>query len=430
MEVLNMMPHVTRRDVLLKLGATSVLAAARARPLAALAGGAGLQSLEQIQADQSKKWKGSALGSLYPFIKQQQQRTRQSLAFLNRRPRDLEAWKAEARAKVFEQLAYQPEPCDPKPQILERVDRGDYIRERVMFHTAPEVEVPAFVLIPKHATFPAPAVVALHDHGGFYYYGKEKIVETENEHPILSDYRRDYYGGQSFPVQLARRGYVVIAIDMFYFGERRLVLDEDIEKGTNDRRKVEPAATIEKINERNGEAEGMVLRDILAAGFTWAGVLVWDDIRTVDYLVTRPEVDPKRLACTGLSIGGYRTNFLAGLDGRIKAACVAGWMTSLRHLFPRYERYTMPSSAVPGLLDYLDYPDVGSLTLPNPLMVVHGWRDELFPPEGVRAAFENLTRCYEAIGRPEHFQTVTFDGPHQFPAQAQQRMIEWFDRWV
>ena len=70
------------------------------------------------------------------------------------------------------------------------------------------------------------------------------------------------------------------------------------------------------------------------------------------------------------------------------------------------------------------------LSMPNPLMVVHGWRDELFPPEGVRVAFENLTRCYQAIGKPECFQTVTFDGPHSYPVHAQQQMIAWFDRWV
>jgi len=417
---------ISRRKILREFGTAGVLAAAGRGPL-----GAQLSSPAQIlKQSQGKKWEGSGLGSLYPFIKQQQQRTRQSMAYLNRRPEDLESWKAEARAKVFAQLAYQPEPCDSKPQILERVDKGDYVRERLIFQTVPDVEVPAFVLIPILGRFPSPAVVALQVHGCFYYFDKKKIVETENQNPILTDYQRDYYGGQSFPVELVRHGYVVIIIDMFYFGERRLVLDEDLNQGMNDRSKVEPRATVDKINARNGAAEHYVLRDILAAGFTWGGVLVWDDIRTVDYLVTRPEVDPRRLACTGLSIGGYRTNFLAGLDRRIKAACVAGWMTSLQHLFPDHERHTMPSAAVPGLLDYLDYPDVGSLTMPNALMVVHGWQDDLFPPSGVRAAFKNLQQCYAAIGKPERFATFTFDGPHSFPVKAQQRMIEWFDRWV
>ena len=422
--------RLTRRDILRALGTAGTVATGGHRPLAALATSFLSHPFEEIPADQGKKWKGSALGSLYPFVKQQQQKTRQRLAFLNRRPKDLEEWKSEARAKVFELLAYRPEECAPQAQVLERVDKGDYVRERLTFRTAPEVEVPAYLLIPKHAKFPAPAVVALHDHGGFYYFGKEKLVEIENEHPVLTAYRKEYYDGLSFPAALARRGYVVITIDMFYFGERRLILDADLEQGMNDRNKFESKEAINSINDRNAQAEGRVLRNILASGFTWAGVIFWDDIRTLDYLQTRPEVDPNRLASVGLSIGGYRTNFLAGLDPRIKAACVAGWMTSLRHLYPGFAAHTMPSAVVPDLLDYLDYPDIGSLTMPNPLLVVHGQRDTLFPPEGVHAAFENLTRCYEAIGKPERFRTLTFDGPHKFPTHAQQQMIEWFDRWV
>src|SRR5207253_5869723 len=152
-------------------------------------------------------------------------------------------------------------------------------------------------------------------------------------------------------------GYAVIVIDMFYHGERRLILDEDLERGTNDRSKHEPEEIIRKINQRTGSSEETVFRNILHSGFTWGGVLVWDDIRTVDYLQTRPEVDPNRIACAGLSVGGWRSVFLAGLDPRIKAACVVGWMTSFRYLIPHYEVYTVPSGMVPGLLEYLDYPE-------------------------------------------------------------------------
>src|SRR5207253_2149509 len=158
-------------------------------------------------------------------------------------------------------------------------------------------------------------------------------------------------------------GYAVIVIDMFYHGERRLILDEDLERGTNDRSKHEPEEIIRKINQRTGSSEETVFRNILHSGFTWGGVLVWDDIRTVDYLQTRPEVDPNRIACAGLSVGGWRSVFLAGLDPRIKAACVVGWMISFRYLIPHYEVYTVPSGMVPGLLEYLDYPDIGSLAM-------------------------------------------------------------------
>jgi dienelactone hydrolase len=316
---------LTRRNTLQMLGAAGALAlsstphrfgATSAAAMPAQSGGK--------PEDVNKKWKGSALGNLYPLITREQQRTRQRLAYLNRRPRDLEAWKSEARAKVFEALGYRPEPCPLQASVIERVDKGDYIREKLTFHTASEIEVPAYLLIPKRAKLPAPAVLALHDHSGLYYWGKEHIIETEREHPMLVEFRKARYDGLSYPATLAEHGYVVLTIDMFYFGDRRLILDEDMEHGFNDHAKAESEEAIDRINDRNGKAEHIIYKNMIDAGFTWAGLLAWDDIRSIDYLQTRPEVDPKRIACTGLSVGGFRTNFLAGLDPRIKAACIAG----------------------------------------------------------------------------------------------------------
>jgi dienelactone hydrolase len=405
---------LARRELLRGLGAMAIAGrASRTQPadlFPALQTGSA--------ADEAKRWKGSALGNLYPFIKRQQGKTRQGLAFLHRRPKDLEAWKTEGRAKIFELMSYRPDAVNPRPRVLDRVDQGDYIREQLTFWTTPDVEVPGYFFIPKRAKFPVPAVVALHDHGGFYYWGKEKLVETDGEHPMLAAYRKEYYDGESFPAVLAQRGYAVIVIDMFYHGERRLILDEDLENHTNDRSKVEPEEIIRKINQRAGSSEAVVLRNILHSGFTWGGVLAWDDIRTVDYLQTRPEVDPNRIACAGLSLGGWRTVFLAGLDPRIKSACVVGWMTSFLYLIPHHEIYTVPSAIIPGLLEYLDYPDIATLAMPRPLLV------------GVKAAMDTLRKSYQAIGKPERFKTLIFDGPHKFPLTAQQKMMDWFDRWV
>jgi dienelactone hydrolase len=425
--------RVSRRNVLGALGATGLFSAV-GRPAAPapppdekvnhLA-----KALATIENDRNETWKGSPLGNQYPFIKKVQEEAPQSLAYLKVRPKDLEAWKAEVRAKIFDLLLYRPKPCDPQARILEKVDKGDYIREYLHFHTTPDLEVPAYFLYPKNAKFPVPAVVGLQCHGGFYYYGKEKIVEVEGENPVVTGFRQELYDGLSFPITLARHGYAVIVIDMFYFGEGRLILDSDVEQGVNTWSKMESGETINQINHRNGQLEDWMNQTVQNAGFTWGGVLCWDDIRTIDYLATRPEVDIKRVACTGLSVGGWRTNFLAGLDPRIKAACVAGWMTSFHPMVPWFVK-TIPAGNVPGLFNYLDYPDVGSLAMPNALMVVHGLQDGLFPPDGVKAAFRNLAQCYEAIGKPERFTTYTFDGPHSFPSRAQQLMVEWFDRWV
>src|SRR6266567_5122946 len=240
-----MRPRFTRRHALQTLTSLGALAVSRGASLNATAGGAMIPAQAGgVPADQNKRWKGSALGNLYPFIKEEQQRTRQRLAFLQRRPKDLEAWKAECRKKVFDALVYRPTPCKPDAKILERVDKGDYIRERLTFHTAPNVTVPAYLLIPKRTKLPAPAVVALHDPSGFYYWGKEHTIEAENEHPALTAFRQRAYDGVSYPATLARHGYVVLAIDMYYFGDRRLVLDEDLDRGVNEHSKVESEETI------------------------------------------------------------------------------------------------------------------------------------------------------------------------------------------
>ncbi len=428
--------QMNRRGALRALTGAGALSALERDGLAASPTGQGANSnrlaikLATIEADRNETWKGSPLGNLYPFIKKMQEEAPQRLAFLKVQPNDLEAWKAEARAKIFDLLLYRPKPCDPKARILEKVDKGDYIREYLRFHTTPDIEVPAYFLYPKRAKFPVPAVVGLHDHSGFFYYGKEKIVEIEHENPVATAFRQWRYDGLSFPITLARHGYAVIVTDMYYFGERRLILDSDVSEGINTWSKMESADVIDKINRRNGDNECLVNQNLQDAGITWGGVTCWDDIRTIDYLATRPEVDIKRVACTGLSVGGWRTNFLAGLDSRIKAACIAGWMTSFHQIVPWFVKYTIWAGNVPGLFKYLDYPDVGSLTMPNPLMVVNGTEDPLFPPDGVKASYRNLARCYAAIGKPERFTTYTYVGPHKFPARAQQLMIDWFDRWV
>ena len=235
------------------------------------------------------------------------------------------------------------------------------MRERVRFNTTPEVRVPAFVLVPKNAPKPAPAIVALHDHGGFYLWGKEKIVEMPKEHPVLGEFRKRYYGGRGIASELARQGYIVAVIDMFYWGERRMLLDDD----AADWRERPASLTRERIqafNSRAGQNEQLVGRTIYAAGFTWPGVMFWDDVRSVDYLLTRP--------------------------------------------------------------------DVASLAMPTPLLVINGAKDALFHPDGVKASFEKLNACYAKAGVPDHCRMRLYDTPHEFNAEMQAEAWDWLKRWM
>jgi len=121
-------------------------------------------------------------------------------------------------------------------------------------------------------------------------------------------------------------------------------------------------------------------KTIFAAGATWPGILVWDDMRSVDYLCHRPEVDAKRIGCLGLSIGGLRTAYLIAADARIKVACVAGWMTEFRTQLRNYLRSHTWMVYIPGLYPSLDLADAAAMTAPGALLVQQCDRDNLYPP--------------------------------------------------
>src|SRR5206468_9742749 len=111
---------------------------------------------------------GADLGSLFNEVEKLTSPQGFADSFLGGRYRTLEEFKRTAREKVLDLLQYRPEKVDPKPELLERVDRGDHVREKVLFSTAPAFRVPAYVLLPKPLKRPAPAVVDLHSHGGMF----------------------------------------------------------------------------------------------------------------------------------------------------------------------------------------------------------------------------------------------------------------------
>ncbi len=371
------------------------------------------------------------LGSLFSWIEKQQAAHRHELSFLNPRFRDAAAWQREVRPQVFDRLFYRPAEAPPEAQVLERVETPEFIREKIEFSTTPDFRVPAYVHIPRQAKLPAPGFVVLHDHGGFYYFGKEKVTELPDEHAELQKFKQRYYGGRSIATELARAGFVTIAIDMFYWGERRLILEEDRRRGVNDWSQNEAPEMIRALNARASQYEQIVARTLFSAGLTWSGIWIWDDLRTLDYLASRPEVDARRLGCVGLSVGGLRSGHLAALDPRIRVAVVVGWMTAFGPCLRKHIWNTIGlTKIVPGLYRQMDYPDFVALAAPRPLLVIHGSRDALFPPEGVRQAVEKLTACYRKAGAADRFRFLEYDGPHEFNLAMQEQAFAWLKRWT
>jgi dienelactone hydrolase len=364
------------------------------------------------------------LGSLYPFVQQQADRSGLELSFLHARFRDLPAWQKTARARVLDHLFYSPAAVPPAADMIRRTDRGDYVEEYLTFQTTPDLRVPAYVLIPKKATLPAPGLVVLHCHGGAYVWGKEKVVAIDNEPAPLAEFKRRLYSGASIANELVRRGYVVITIDMFYWGERRMLLDDDPASYREPSRMT--AEEVGAFNRRSSQNESLVARSLMTAGITWPGVMLWDDLRTLDYLASRPEVDRRRLGCVGLSVGGYRSFLLAALDQRINAAIDVGWMTSFAANIRRHVVNTVGLTFhVPGLYRYLDLPDLAALIAPRSVLVMNGSKDALFPLDGVEKAFKKIEACFRKAGVPERQRCRLFDVPHEFNREMQAEAWDW-----
>jgi hypothetical protein len=170
------------------------------------------------------------------------------------------------------------------------------------------------------------------------------------------------------------------------------------------------------------------MRHILASGMTWAGAQYHDDRKCIDYLLTREEVDTERIGCCGLSLGGIRSVFLAGLDGRIKASVAAGWMMTFEAmLFDRCRDHTFMLS-VPRLAEYMDIPDVASLSAPNAMFIQQCSRDALYNMKGMRDACGKLEKLYGAFGVPDRYKASFYDNVHQFNLHMQEDAFEWLDR--
>ncbi len=379
---------------------------------------AGLPALAQAPA-------GSQLGSLYPPIQAIADASPLELSYLRPEFRDLATWQKLAREKLLDLLQYRPARLAPEVKVISRRERDGFVEEQLTFRSTPQATVPATVLIPTGPKQPLPAVVVLHDHGGFYLWGREKVVQTNADSRVLVDFKKQYYSGRSIANELVRQGYAVIAIDMFYWGERRMLLPDDPPEWRD-----RPAGITEKqvndFNARAGQNEQLAARGLLTAGVTWPGVMLWDDLRTVDYLVSRPEVDPNRLGCVGLSVGGYRSFMLAALEPRIKAAVDVGWMTAFSSQIERHVIHTMGLSfVIPGMYRYFDLPDLAALIAPRSLMVMMGSQDGLFPLSGIKSAFAKIAQCYAKAGNPEGQTCKLFDVPHQFNDKMQAEAWEW-----
>jgi len=298
---------------------------------------------------------------------------------------EAEAWQVALRAKITELVGgFPPERTPLRPETLEVRDFPAYRREKFVFESRPGVWVLGYLLAPK-TQGPFAAVIAIPGHGrgvddlvGIDEHGRDRTVKGPYEY--------------DFAIQVVEHGMAAVAIEPMAFGCRR----DPITRGKGlTATACQPAA---------GSA--------LLLGQTMIGWRVYDTMRAIDWIGTRPELDPARVGCMGCSGGGTCTLFTAALDTRVRAALVSSYLNTFRDSIMSVSHCI--DNYVPGILNWAEAYDVGGLVAPRALFAEGGLRDNIFPIAATRASFERVKKVYEVFGAADRTGLEVFDGPHGF----------------
>ena len=353
-------------------------------------------------------------GNMPVFYQQMKQQLTYPLAWGKAEEKDFAKWKAQARHVLAECMQnLQPAPKAYAMEVTDREQRDGYETRKIRFNLSECSRVPAYLLVPE-GKGPFPAIVLLHDHGAHFSIGKEKMVRPVHVAPeVMEDadqWASQCYDGQYVGDYLARHGYVVLAVDALFWGERGR------KEGTS------------------YDAQQALASNFLQMGASWGAFINVDDMRSAEFLASLPFVDKERVGSLGFSMGAYRSWMLAALTDVVRASASICWMNTTEHLMTLTNNQNKGGSAyamlIPALRRYLDYPHVASIACPKPTLFFNGTQDKLFPIEGVRDAYREMETVWKSQGASDRLVTKLWDEKHFFNKEMQKETLEFFDRWL
>lgn len=326
--------------------------------------------------------------------------------------RRFDAWRAKARRILLECMGPAPAPAPFEPEVLAEERREGYTAKKVSLNLSRYARVSGYLLLPD-GEGPFPAVVMLHDHGAHFSIGKEKVVRPFGVGDAVAEDAAQWaakcYDG-SFPGDFyARHGYAVFATDALMWGER---------------------------GRREGPdyaAQQAVASCLLQLGSSWTSWILWEDLRSVEFVASLPEVDARRVAAVGFSVGAFRAWMLAAMSDEVAAGVAACWMTLAEAQLAeggRCKGYSDYANLVPGLRRYLDHPHVASIACPKPMCFFNGRDDRLFPAEAVERAYGEMRTVWRSQGVPERLETRLRETTHVFDRGMQEESLRFLDRWL
>ncbi|MBM4040491.1 MAG: hypothetical protein FJ290_18445 [Planctomycetes bacterium] len=345
----------------------------------------------------------------------------------------LDAWRPAARRRALECIV--PVDLGGVPAVTvesQGVHDGLHV-ERLSWELPMGPRTEAVFLKPEGARGRLPAILGLHDHAGNKFLGWRKIARADAQPwAIQSAHWEHYYGGVPWANEAARRGYAVLVHDTFPFASRRVRvadLPPQVQYGGVDP-EPDDLDGIRRYNEFAAQHEHIMAKSLFCAGTTWPSVYLSEDRRALDVLCARPDVDASRVGCGGLSGGGMRTVFLAGLDDRIRCCACVGFMSTWRD-FLLHKCFTHTWMAyVPLLPRSLDFSEILALRAPAATMVLNTSEDQLYTLAEMHRADGILRETFERGGAPERYRCNFYPGPHKFDLPMQKDAFDWFDAHI
>lgn len=327
----------------------------------------------------------------------------QALAFKAKNLADAQDWQIHLREKLTALLGGFPaQACDLSPRLLDSREEAGFTCEQIAIQTQPGEFMPCLVLIPRHKRGARlKPVIALHGHGT---WGGEAIVKTPDD-PLGADFNQEL--NYDYAGQLVKRGYMVFVPELRGFGKR-----------------------LEGAGYQEGEEQWLsscyaIGVNALLLGKTLLGLRVYDIMRLIDYIRTRPEPLTETLGCVGLSGGGMLTLFSTALDSRITCAVVSGYFNTFRDSIMAVRHCLC--NFVPGIVRVAEMADIAGLVAPRPLLIETGTRDPIFPHNATRQAYQTLQATYSVFGAARHLDMDVFEGEH---AWGGAKAYDWLANWL
>jgi dienelactone hydrolase len=273
----------------------------------------------------------------------------------------------------------------------ERRDR--YVLEKLRLDLNGIEDVPAYFVRPTAVKDGQrlPTILYNHAHGGDYELGKNELTNGSR-----------FFQKPPYAEVLAARGYNALCIDHWVFGER------------------------------SGRTESAVFKQMLWEGRVLWGMMVFDSLRAIDYLVTRADVDPNRIGTLGLSMGSTMAWWVAALDERIKVCVDLCCLTDFHALI---ETKGLDGHGVyyyvPRLLKHFTTAQINALISPRPHLALAGNKDALTPPRGLDRIDAELKKAYAADGAPPGaWKLFRQDVKHEETPEMRAEVLEFLGKWM